>query len=162
MTLKKMKHLAQRFINKEFRQSYMESETKQFVASQIRYMRGEASQKVFAKKLGTTQSVISRLENSEYGKVSLTTLLNIAMKLDIALIVRFVDYCNFINMTNDLSESALRPKAFDKNDFITGMELKYGSFIETNTKSSSIMPFFDTQENTKSIPLHEIKIRNAG
>lgn len=159
-TLKKMKHLAQRFTNTEFRQSYMESETKQFISTQIRYMRGDVSQKLFAEKLGTTQSVISRLENSDYGKISLTTLLNLAKKLDIALIVRFVDYCNFLNVTNDLSESALKPKPFEKNQFMRDMELKSNSFLVSST-SSSITPLFNTQEHTMSPPPNEIT-RNVG
>ena len=58
-------------------------------------MRGDRSQRAFGELIGKPQSVVSRLENEEYGKLTLQTLLDIAEKLDIALEVRFVDYPAF-------------------------------------------------------------------
>jgi transcriptional regulator with XRE-family HTH domain len=83
-----------------------------FLADQIRALRGDLSQKAFGDLIGKPQSVVSRLENEDYGKVTLQTLIDIAEKLDIALIVRFTDFPTFLHSTADVSESALGPRAF--------------------------------------------------
>lgn len=47
------------------------------------------SQRELAKRVGTSASTISRIENSCYGRHSLTTLKRIAWALDQRLVVRF-------------------------------------------------------------------------
>ncbi len=44
-----------------------------------------------AKKIGTTQSVIARMENPDYGRFSLTTLFKIAAALELDLRIEFSD-----------------------------------------------------------------------
>jgi len=105
------------FANKDFRQSYVDTHTRGFLASQVRALRGGMSQKEFAKKLGTTQSVVSRYENPGYGSVTLNTLLAIAFKLDIALVVRFADYPDFLRVSTLVSEEALTPEEYKDSDF---------------------------------------------
>ncbi len=53
--------------------------------------------------------MISRLENSEYGKVTVQTLLDIAKGRDVALVVRFVDYPTFFGSINRMNEEELQP-----------------------------------------------------
>ncbi len=48
------------------------------------------SQADLAKKIGTAQSAIARLENPNYGRVSLPILEKIAKALDAKLEIRFV------------------------------------------------------------------------
>ena len=62
------------------------------VAQQLYALRTEAglSQRELARKVGTTQSVISRLEDADYEKHSLTMLQRIAAALDQQLDIRFV------------------------------------------------------------------------
>jgi transcriptional regulator with XRE-family HTH domain len=74
------------------------------------------SQEEFGRLLGKPQSVVSRLEDPEYGKVTLQTLLDIASKLDVALIVRFADYPTYLNVTSDVSPRALRPPRFNQRE----------------------------------------------
>ena len=62
-----------------------------------------------AKKLGLKQSVVSRLEDVDRGNVNVTTLLNVAKRLDVGLVIQFVDYPEFLERTRDLSEHALQP-----------------------------------------------------
>ena len=62
------------------------------IAEQIYSLRTQAglSQKEFAKLVGTTQSVISRLENADYGRHSLRMLHRIATAMHCKVEVRLV------------------------------------------------------------------------
>jgi hypothetical protein len=97
-----------------FRTSYLTHHLRAFLADQIRALRGERSQREFGRALHKPQSVISRLEDEEYGKLTLQTLVDIATKLDIALLVRFVDYPTFLRETNDLSDEKVAPASYNR------------------------------------------------
>jgi predicted transcriptional regulator len=84
-----------------------------FLAQQVRSLRGDMSQEEFAKLLGTTQSVVSRFEDPSYGKFNLQTLLEIAAKLNRAVVARIVDFPTFLRFTEDMSESAMCPAGYD-------------------------------------------------
>ncbi|MBH0180506.1 MAG: hypothetical protein HP490_02190 [Nitrospira sp.] len=105
--------LAKKLRNKKYRDSYLSSHVRTFLANQMASLQGEMSQQEFGALLGKPQPIVSRLQNPEYGKYSLQTLLEIASKLDIALIARFVDYPTFLKFTNDFSDEALRPDKFN-------------------------------------------------
>jgi transcriptional regulator with XRE-family HTH domain len=64
------------------------------IAYQIQALREKkgVTQAEFGRILGMPQTVISRLENTEYGSVNINTLLKVANALKIGLEVRF---CNF-------------------------------------------------------------------
>ena len=88
----------QAFERKEYRDGYVASRVRTSIALQIRALREQRSlsQREFADRLGKPQSVISRLENTEYGRVSVQTLLDIAAALDIALVVKFCALREFL------------------------------------------------------------------
>ena len=101
------------FDRRGYRTAYMSRWVKALLADQIRTMRGNRSQRAFGELIGKPQSVVSRLENEEYGKLTLQTLLDIAEKLDIALEVRFVDYPTFIRGIRGASQN-LAPAGYDE------------------------------------------------
>lgn len=105
--------LAPDLADEEARHIYLSLQLKAFLANQIRSLRGDRSQEEFGHILGKPQSVVSRLENESYGKVTVQTLLDIARKLDIALVMRFVDFPTFLKWTGDYSPTALAPQKFD-------------------------------------------------
>jgi transcriptional regulator with XRE-family HTH domain len=80
------------FLDQDYRDAYLDAYVKSSIALQINALRGNASQAEFAAKLGTTQSIVSRLEDENYGSETINTLLKIAKRNDVALDVRFVDY----------------------------------------------------------------------
>lgn len=128
---RKAKALAKQLMDKDFHDSYLASQLKAFLVEQIKSLRGEMSQEEFGKLLGKPQSVVSRLEDPGYGKVTLQTLLDIASKLDVALIVRFADYSTYLRVINDTSPEALRPARF------TPQEIKALAESEIRTPAPS-------------------------
>jgi transcriptional regulator with XRE-family HTH domain len=87
------------------------------IAYQIQALREKTglNQTDFAKKIGKKQSVVSRLEDTEYGRVTVQTLLDIACALDIALVVKFASYPDFLFQTRDASVSALQPQTIQES-----------------------------------------------
>jgi hypothetical protein len=132
--------LAQKLKNAAYRKAYLGSHIRQFLARQIREMRGEMSQKDFGDKIGKPQNVVSRLEDASYGKWTLSTLLEIANKLDRALIVRFVDYSTFLNFTDDQSDAAANPEPYD---YIKTTSFAWDVAHDQLVKNSSSILFFE-------------------
>jgi hypothetical protein len=110
----RLRSLVEKFRDKSYRDSYVASHTRRFLAHQMRKFRGEMSQSQFADLIAKKQTVVSRLENPRYGKWTLQTLFDVASKLNVAVIVRFVDIPTFIKLSEDLSESASHPRPYDE------------------------------------------------
>lgn len=115
---RRLQDLSDSFGDRDFRASYTAHHLRAFLADQIRGLRGDASQKEFGVRIGKPQSVVSRLENEDYGKVSLQTLIDIAARLDIGLVVRFVDFPAFLRTTADFAEDAVVPAAYSADALI--------------------------------------------
>lgn len=102
--------------SRDYRASYIASRVRLAIASQIRALREQFSgtQAEFSEKIGKPQSVVSRLENPDYGRMSVQTLTDIAEELDIALVVKFVSYDRFFTLLDDnqISPEALRVEPF--------------------------------------------------
>jgi transcriptional regulator with XRE-family HTH domain len=98
----------QKFVDESYRVSYLDSHVKGSIAYQIQALRERTglNQTQFGELIGQPQSVVSRLEDTEYGGVNINTLLKIANRLGIGLQVRF---CNFETiLAADVSPSALK------------------------------------------------------
>ncbi len=107
-----IRRLALKCSSKKFRDSYMRQQLRAFLATQIRSLRNMDSQAAFGKRIGKPQSVVSRLEDEVYGNVNVRTLIDIAQKLDLGLIVRFVDFATFLKATADYTDAAIKPAAY--------------------------------------------------
>jgi transcriptional regulator with XRE-family HTH domain len=100
--------------NKAYREAYVCEHIKTSVPIQIRHLREERTltQAQLAAMAKTTQTVISRLEDPNYGNLTLNSLLKIAAALDIALLVKFAPFSRMLLEFQDLSPTALSVKAF--------------------------------------------------
>ncbi len=100
-----------KFAKKAYRDGYLETTVRGGVAFQIRALRNKFgdSQEDFARRTGKKQSVVSRLEDPELGKASVQTLIDIAKASDVALVVRFVSYPEFLAQMADMSPDGLKP-----------------------------------------------------
>ena len=109
----------------------MATHIKTFLANQLRAFRGSMSQGEFGQKIGKPQPVVNRNENASYGKFTLQNLLDIAEKLDVAVHVRFVDFQRFIELTEDLSEKALKPMPYHQASSGVSLEVDSGNIVVT-------------------------------
>ena len=153
VTSRRAADLAAPLANREFRASYMAHHLRAFLADQIRGLRGEVSQKDFGQLIGKPQSVVSRLEDEDYGKVSLQTLIDISTKLDIALLVRFVDFPTFLQATADFSEKAITPAPYESNAVNEFIEHELEAAQKAASSPASAVHAFDSlprkQENDR-------------
>lgn len=106
--------LARKFHEPKYRHSYVAAHTRRFLARQMRRFRGEIAQTAFGDLVDKRQTVISRLEDPSYVGWSLRTMLEIARKLDLAVVVRFVDFPTFLRLSEDMSDAALCPAKYDQ------------------------------------------------
>lgn len=99
----------------EYRQAYMQASIEEGVAWQIKANRKSRgmTQDDLAILLESKQSVVSRLEDPEYGAHSLDTLIKLANAFDCALSVRFVSYAKLASESEDLSEASLAVTTFE-------------------------------------------------
>lgn len=106
-----------KFRRKSYRDGYLQSKIRGMIAYQIQALRERTglNQTDFAKKIGETQSVVSRLEDTECGRVTVLTLLDIACALDVALVVKFASYPDFLSQTRDASAAALQPDTIQQS-----------------------------------------------
>ena len=111
------KKLLEKLQRKAYRHAYLAEHVRRGIAYQIRALRDQRKWKqgTFAKMLSKPQSVASRLEDPDYGKVTIQTLLEVANVFDVALEVRFVRYSSFIRNTRDVSVVSMQVPEF-KND----------------------------------------------
>lgn len=114
--------LKAKIANKAYRDGYVSAHVRSWVANQIRVLRKERnlSQSDFAAKLGKPQSVVSRMEDPSYGKLTIQSLLAVASACDVALEVRFVSFPDFLQATRDLASDALAVESFSAS--ISSME----------------------------------------
>lgn len=103
------------------RAQFVESHINKGLAYQLRAMREarEWSQEELAEKVGMPQTAISRLESSNYGKPTITTLKRMAKVYDVALEVRFVPFSKFLNRISGTAyiEYGLSSEAIDVPSF---------------------------------------------
>lgn len=111
---RRLPSLIEKFRNKKYRNSYVASHTRRFLARQMRKLRANRSQEEFGEIIDKQQTVVSRLEDPKYGKWTLQTLFDVAEKLDLAVIVRFVDHATFLRFTESMDEDATVPTAYSQ------------------------------------------------
>jgi len=104
--------------NKEYRSAYVTAHVRNGIPFQIRAMRNARGwdQKDLANKLGNIklQPVVSRYENPDYGRFSVSTLLDLAAAFDVALVVRFAPFREVVAWESSISEKTLNVPSFDE------------------------------------------------
>lgn len=112
--ISKIKQLA-KLKRKAYRDAYVEEHVKTSLPFQIRALREqrEWSQADLGAKTGMRQNAISRLEKSNYGSLSVNTLIRLASAFDVALMIKFVPFRKLLDEFSDLSTEALEVPSFD-------------------------------------------------
>lgn len=113
------KRLFEKLKSKSYRDAYVAEHVRTGIAYQIRALRRQRgwSQKRLAEEMGKPQSVVSRLEDPDYGKVSVQTVLDGAAAFDVALLIQYVSFPEFLRRTEHVSPEALQVDSFDERQF---------------------------------------------
>ena len=116
MSFGSKKSLLEELKNKKFREAYVAEHVKTSVPIQIYLLREQRhwSQNQLAERAKTSQTVISRLEDLDYGKLSISTLLKLASAFDIALLVKFIPFTRLLEEFKNNSPEALSAKSFSE------------------------------------------------
>lgn len=87
----------------EAREAYVEAHLVNSLAHQIRILREKRgwTQRELARRVGTSQNTISRLEDPSYGRYTIRTLLDLGKAFDVAFFVRYLPFSEFMQRTWD-------------------------------------------------------------
>lgn len=114
--------IGKNFSDEKYRITFVARQIASSIANQIRALRGDENQTVFGRRLAKPQTVVSRLEDEGYGRVNVQTLIEIAQKLDIALIIRFVTHQDFLRLTSIFASNDLAPHAYQQAEMDNFLE----------------------------------------
>jgi hypothetical protein len=147
--------LFEKLRRKSYRHAYLAQHLGRGIAYQIRALRDQRywKQGEFAKALSKPQSVAHRLEDPDYGKYTLQTLIEVANVFDVALQVRFVPYSTFLTATRDLSAASMYVQSFDAEFAASGrLNIVPGSEVEAGNNIKLFeMRTPDSEERTTKV-----------
>jgi transcriptional regulator with XRE-family HTH domain len=101
--------------DKEYRDTYAADQLRLRLAMMIRTLRDQRglTQADLGKIIDKPQSVISRIEDPDYGKVSLQTILDVAAGFDLPVYIDMPEWDDWFRLMQDFSESGLKRDGFD-------------------------------------------------
>lgn len=104
------------FNDKTYRDAFVEANIRNGIAFQIRALRAHRdwSQADLGARSGKAQNVISRLEDPNYGKFTIQSLVSLASAFDVALSIRFVSYSDLIGQLKHVTDADLAVPSFDE------------------------------------------------
>lgn len=144
------------FDEKEYRAAFVAENLRTGIAFQIRALRNKErwSQAQLGEKAGKAQNVISRLEDPDYGKFTVNTLIDIASAFDVGLSVRFVAFSDLIEQTNDLSPEALAVSSYEEEARLRRLNLKsavataWYSYVSPANRAPAAESYFSKEDLT--------------
>ena len=138
--------LVPRLSDREYRHAYMAEGVKTWIARQVRALREDRnwSQGDLARESGKKQSAISRIEDPDYGQLSLQTLFDLAAAFDLPLLVQFAEWPEWLNRMEDVSIEALQKSSFDGEHMAS---------LSTQQYINTIGGFLTTYAGTDGVPV---------
>jgi transcriptional regulator with XRE-family HTH domain len=103
------------FSDEEALYAYAETFLNASIAAQIRKLRGDMSQQELAEKIGTKQSGISRLENSNYSAWKVETLRKLARAYGLRLKISFEEFGTLPSEIENFKAGTLEKRRFDQD-----------------------------------------------
>ncbi len=136
--------------DKEFRDEFVSDQIRTRIAMLIRALREQVgrnwSQTVLGDKMGKPQNVVSRLEDPDYGKMNLQTLLEVAAAFDLPLWVDMPEWEDWLVKIRDIPKTGFKRHSFDAGRLVpqvndvqqsTAVVVQIGSYAQTRSSESS-------------------------
>ncbi len=113
------------FQGDEYRHAFLAEHVRAFIALQARALRQERkiTQAQLGVLMGKAQAWISRLEDPDYGKVTVATLLELAEAFDTALVIRFATFSELLDRLVTLSPKDYSVVSFKDDNFVQEAQL---------------------------------------
>jgi transcriptional regulator with XRE-family HTH domain len=142
------------------RSRFVESHLDKSIAYQIRALRGDKwTQAEFAEKLGMKHpnNVAARLENSRYGKHTLSTLKKIATACDVGLVVWFVPFGRLVDWVSGVpyQDRGLTPEFYNVPTFAQEFEVANVPLERMPPQSQGITDDFDSAGQAGQDRVHD-------
>jgi|GEM_PF-1432963 len=108
------RQLLQNLLDKDYRRQFVAERIYARLPLKIRFLRGDRTQQQIAEKAGKAQTWISKLEDPNYGKFTLATLLDVAAAFDVGLEVDFVPFSYLLDEITNVSQSTFSVPSFEQ------------------------------------------------
>lgn len=173
LTLNHKERLLEQLKNADYRRGFIEGHAKDTIAFQLRTLRKamEWEQRDVAERLGNAklQPMISRYENPDYGRYSISTLLELAAVFDVALVVRFAPFSELVGWDWSSDAVTLCPASFEDDVKLAQLskqieaEKRLAAQIQSHIRTAETTQNQQSKANPQTQnPLGEMATGNAG
>jgi len=145
--------LVSKLSDRDYRHAYMMQGVKTWIARQVRTLREQRgwSQEDLGQETGKPQSAISRVEDPDYGKLTLQTLFDLAQAYDLSLLVQFVEWGDWLSRMNDSSTESLQKESFSADAL---RDLGSGQIITEPTQQQLFVDLLGQSQLWQSTAYH--------
>jgi transcriptional regulator with XRE-family HTH domain len=141
LTLNHKERLLEELRDAAYRRGFTEGHATDTIALQLRMLRKAKKweQRDVAERLGNPklQPMISRYENPDYGRYSVSTLLELASVFDVALVVRFAPFSELVEWDWSSDQATLCPASFVNDQRLSQIAAEIRAEVECGAQAQA-------------------------